>query len=359
MLTPAGAALRARRPTRISQEERVKIQLRTAVAALAVMALTVGPVGLAQASGHGDGHGDGHGGHKAGATKTFTLDPSTPGNNPEGVTWDQRTDAFFVGTVGTGTIYRGTLGDPTLHPFITPDPAAPADSSVGMKAVHGKLYVAGGATGSIYVYDIATGALQARFETGAGGFLNDLVVTEHGDVYVTDSFRPMLWHVTPAMVAAASGVPESINVGPEIAFTPNVFNLNGIVSRHDGRELIVVNTASASLFRIRFDSANPAGRTITKIDAPALAGDGLLRDRGRLLVVTGDPAAVTLLKLKHHDSRARVDGVLTDPSLRGPSTIARARHHYLVVNADFATNTQPYTVSALSRGHGGHGGHGG
>ena len=59
---------------------------------------------------------------------------------------------------------------------------------------------------------------------------------------------------------------------------------------------------------------------------------------------------MTLLNLTGRDSRARVDRVLTDPSLRGPSTIARAKNRYLVVNADFATNTQPYTVSALRRG---------
>jgi Cu-Zn family superoxide dismutase len=221
-----------------------------------------------------------------------------------------------------------------------------------MKVSKGKLFVAGGSTGSIYVYRISTGALLARFETGPGGFLNDLVVTGRGDVYVTDSFRPTLWHLTPAMVSSGSGTPSSINVGPEITYTAGQFNLNGIVARRDGRELIVVNSFSKSLFRI--DGPSTADRTITKIDAPALGGDGLLLDRGRLLVVTGSPAEVTVLKLSGHDSRARVEDVLRDPSLRGPSTIARARDRYLVVNADFATNTQPYTVSGLRRGSQGH-----
>lgn len=197
--------------------------------ARSIWALTLtaaGPVALTQASGNDD-----HGRHDAKVTKVFTLDPSTSGNNPEGVAWDQRSESFFVGTVGTGTIYRATLRDKKLRPFITPDPAAPADSAVGMKVSGGKLFVAGGTTGSIYVYKIKTGALLARFETGAGGFLNDLVVTERGDVYVTDSFRPMLWHLTPAMVKAGSGAPEGINVGPEIAYTAGQFNLNGIPLR--------------------------------------------------------------------------------------------------------------------------------
>ena len=325
----------------------MKIQMRTALAALATLALTAAvPVGLAQASGN-----DGGGGHKTTATKVFTLDPSTSGNNPEGVAWDNRTESFFVGTVGTGTIYRATLRDATLRPFITPDPATPADSAVGMKVAGGKLYVAGGPTGSIYVYKIKTGALLARFETGPGGFLNDLVVTQKGDVYVTDSFRPMLWHLSRAMVKAGSGAPEGINVEDEITYTVGQFNLNGIVARRGGRELIVVNSFSKSLFRIDIDRDDPAARTITKIDAPELGGDGLLIDRGRLLVVTGNPAEVTVLKLSRHDLRARVVEVLTDPSLRGPSTIARAKDRYLVVNAAFGQPT-PYTVSALPRGHG-------
>ena len=320
----------------------MNIRRRTALAAAAALALTMpGLVGPGQASAHDQGRG------QTRATQVFTLDPSVPGNNPEGVAWDPSTQSFFVGTVGTGTIYRATLRDATLRPFITPDPAAPADSAVGMKVSRGRLFVAGGTTGSIYVYDVTTRALLARFETGPGGFLNDLVVTAQGDVFVTDSFRPVLWHLTPAMVEAGSGAPGSINVAPEIVYTPGQFNLNGIVDRRGGQELIVVNSFSRSLFRIDLDRDNPAARTITKIDAPELAGDGLLIDQNLLLVVTGNPAAVTALSLAGNDLRASVAQVLTDPTLRGPSTIARAQNLYLVVNADFATNAQPYTVSAL------------
>ena len=326
----------------------MRLRMRTALVAIAALALTAAvPVAVAKAA-PGQGL---QSAHDPGATRVVTLDPSTSGNNPEGVAWDGRSQTFFVGTVGTGTIYRASLPDTTLRPFITPDPGGPADSAVGMKVSGGNLFVAGGATGSIYVYQISSGALLARFETGPGGFLNDLVVTSKGDVYVTDSFRPKLWHLSPAMVKARSGVPGSIDVAPEIAYTANQFNLNGIVARRGGQELVVVSTFSKSLFRIDIDPANTAARTITKIDAPDLAGDGLLIDRGQLLVVTGGPAAVTVLNLSGRDSRARVDRVLTDPSLRGPSTIARAGDRYLVVNADFATNTQPYTVSDLARGH--------
>jgi hypothetical protein len=66
-------------------------------------------------------------------------------------------------------------------------------------------------------------------------------------------------------------------------------------------------------------------------------------------VVRGDPASLTFLRLSHDLSRAQIKNTVTDPTLRGPSTVARAGNRYLVVNADFATSTQPFTVSGLPR----------
>jgi len=276
--------------------------------------------------------------------KVFTLTPSTHGN-PEGVAAGAG-DAFYVGATGDGTIYRGTVGSPTVTEFIA---GATGKSAVGMKVAGGRLYVAGGATGKIVVYDLGTRQQLASFDTGTGGFLNDLVVTRRGDVFVTDSFRPNIWRVTAAQVSAGSGTPEPIAVGPEIAFASG-FNLNGIVDRGDGRSLIVVQTNAGKLFRIDFGNGASSSRRIQQIDAPALpGGDGLLLDRGRLVVVQGNPAALRFLKLDRGDSRARLVDTRTDPTLRGPSTVARVHKLLLVVNADFATSTTPFTVSGLPR----------
>jgi hypothetical protein len=282
-------------------------------------------------------------GKKTNSTQVFTLTPSTHGN-PEGVAARGRT--FFVGATGDGTIYRGTVDNPTVSEFIT---GGAGKSAVGMKVAGGRLYIAGGMTGKIVVYDLATRQQLASFDTGAGGFLNDLVVTQRGDVFVTDSFRPIIWHVTAAQVGAGSGTPEQIAVGPEIAY-PSGFNLNGIVARGGGRRLVVVQTNTGKLFRIDLGTGPTSARRIQQIDAPALpGGDGLLLDRGRLVVVEGAPAALQFLKLDREDTRARLVDTRTDPTLRGPSTVARAHKLLLVVNADFATSTTPFTVSGLSR----------
>jgi hypothetical protein len=305
------------------------------VTAVAVATLTVSAP--AQAAQH---HGSGH--DHAASTRVYTLDDSTHGN-PEGVAWDGR--FFYVGATGDGTIYRGQLGDPTVHTFI---PGVSGRAAVGLKTFKGKLYVAGGPTGQIFVYNLRhPQTAPVTLDTGVGGFLNDLVVTGKGDVYVTDSFRPTLWHVAADQVKPGGSV-DAISVSPEIPYTAGAFNLNGIVKFRGGRELLVVNTADGKLYRIRFDQAG--GRTITPVDAPALVGgDGMIVDKGKLVVVRGDPASLTFLKLNEGRSRARILDVVTDPTLLGPSTVAAARDRYLVVNADFNTSTQPFTVSGLSR----------
>jgi DNA-binding beta-propeller fold protein YncE len=279
-------------------------------------------------------------------TKVFTLDPSTHGN-PEGVAFDPSSGAFFVGATGDGTIYRGTLDNSTVTEFI---PGAPGKEAVGMKVALGKLYVAGGFSGAVWVYDIARKQTVASFQTGVGGMLNDLVVTKTGDVFVTDSFRPILWRITAAQVAVGSGTPEGIPVGPEIQYVtdPFPFNLNGIVALKGGQQLIVGQSNTGRLFRIDLDNNAPNGREIHEIAVEPLFSDGLLLDKGQLIVVTFDPA-LTFVKLDDKLERGEVVERRTDPTLREPSTVARARNFYLVVNADFGTSMTPFTVTGLPR----------
>jgi sugar lactone lactonase YvrE len=303
--------------------------------------------GATAASAH-RGHGNGDNG-KAG-DRVFTLQPD-PAGNPEGVAFDKRTQAFFVSITADGAIYRGTLGSDTVSPFI---PGGPGRSAVGVKVRRGKLYVAGGMTGSITVYDLATRRAVATFQTGAGGFLNDVVVTGNGDVYVTDSFRPTLWHVTAEQVRAGSGTPQALDVSAIPFEGDGAFNLNGIVATSD-RTLVVVDTNSGKLFRIGLGRHGTSIREIDEIDGVTVpGGDGMLLDRGRLVVVQGDPAQLSFVTLRHGARSARLDGTRTSGTLRGPSTVARAKGLYLVVNADFATSRRPFTVAGLPRNTHGH-----
>ncbi len=281
------------------------------------------------------------------AERVFTLVPD-PAGNPEGVAYDKHSKDFFVSVTADGAIYRGTLDSDTISPFIA---GGAGRSAIGLEVRRGKLYVAGGATGSITVYDLATRQAVATFQTGMGGFLNDVVVTGRGDVFVTDSFRPTLWHVTAAQVQAGSGTPQALDVSAIPYETgPGQFNLNGIVAKGDKR-LVVVDTNSGKLFRIRLSDDRASIRSIDEVlGATVPRGDGLLLDRGRLVAVQGNPAQLTFLKLRSSARRVAFQRTQTSVNLHGPSTVARARGLYLVVNADFAGSVSPpFTVAGLPR----------
>jgi sugar lactone lactonase YvrE len=348
------------------------------VTVAAVVALAGATVALA----HGrHGNAGGQGKHGAGkATVVYTLDGNH--GNPEGVAFDKRSGDFFVSSAGDGSIWRGTVGQ-TSTPVPVFIAGGAGNSATGMKVFKGRLYVSGASTGTIKVYDVNTGTLLATFDTTGGSsaptFINDLVLTRDGDVFATDSFRPALYHLTAAEIAAGTPAAKPIdpadviNTGPEIPFdaTPNTFNLNGIVDLgggHHNHRLVVVDTATGRLFRVKVRDGANAQRRIAEVQVkggPFPGGDGLLIDRGRLIVVQGSVPAVpggangviSFVRLTHHGLRGRLKNTLTDPTLRGPSTIAAARDQYLVVNADFAQNRVPFTVSGLPRHHGNHGHH--
>ena len=231
-----------------------------------------------------------------------------------------------------------------VHPL-----AEPARTRSASRCTRGKLYVAGGPSGAITVYDLKTKEAVATFQTGAGGFLNDLVVTKRGDVYVTDSLRPTLWHVTGDQVKAGGGTPQALDLSGGITYAAG-FNLNGIVAKGSHR-LVVVQTNAAKLFRIDLNDDGDAIDAIDEIEGVSLAGDGMILDRGRLVVVTGNPAQLNFVKLEDGASRAELRGTQTSDKLHGPSTVTRAKNLYLVVNADFARSASPpFTVAGLPRG---------
>ena len=336
----------------------------------------------------GDDHGPGKVDDNR-AADVYTLAEPQHGN-PEGVAFDKRSGFFFVSATGDGSIYRGRLGD-TATPVPAFIPGAAGQSATGLKVAHGKLYAAGASTGTIKVYDVDSGALLATFDTKGGDssptFVNDLDVTKRGDVYATDSKRPAVYHLTAEEIAAGTPAPKPIDpadvisTSSEIPFnaSPAAFNLNGIVvddgrgddagrhrgdrhRRHGDRrgdKLIVVDSDTGQLFTVKVGRDGNAARKIRELTVeggPFTGGDGLLIDRGRLLVVQGSNpgdgfpnGVVDFIDLRHGGRDGRLADQRTDASFQGPSTIARARDRYLVVNPDFATATPPFTVTALPR----------
>ena len=301
--------------------------------------------------------------------------------------FDKRSGYFFVSATGDGSIYRGKLGD-TATPVPVFIPGAAGQSATGLKVQRGKLYAAGASTGTIKVYDVDSGALLATFDTKGGDssptFVNDLDVTKRGDVYATDSKRardlpPERRGDRGRHAGAQADRPPATSSRPRrrSRSTPRrrrststaswsttiAATTRAITTGTAPPPRRPTRTSSSSSTRTRASSsASRSARTATPRairelevkGGPFPGGDGLLIDRGRLIVVQGSAdgfpnGVVDFIELRHDGRNGQLEDQRTDASFQGPSTIARARDRYLVVNPDFATSTPPFTVTALAR----------
>ena len=200
---------------------------------------------------------------------------ASPGDQvfPEGVAYDMAMGEFYIGSTTDGTIYRGNLATGEVEVF-SPGGDDGRTTAIGMKVDEdGLLYVAGGATGTVFVYNTRDGNFLGAFanELGEGEtFLNDIALSGDGTAYVTDPVSPVVFRV-PGFTSGLSTVggtpPANMNLETtvELSGTPaeytEGFNFNGIVATDDGADLIAVKSNTGQLFRISLD-----GFEITEID---------------------------------------------------------------------------------------------
>src|SRR5690606_33526492 len=102
---------------------------------------------------------------------------------------------FFAGDLLNGNIFRGDIDDGIAELFIT---APPGRSAVGMKVDrdHDRPFVAGGATGQAYVYDLETQETAEVYELAPAGasFINDVTLTRDG-AWFTNSRAGELYRI--------------------------------------------------------------------------------------------------------------------------------------------------------------------
>ncbi|MBO3095412.1 SMP-30/gluconolactonase/LRE family protein [Cellulomonas dongxiuzhuiae] len=327
----------------------MRSKLTTALAT--AVALTL--VAAVPASAHGPGHGPGHGPDRP---TTYLLDPLGPAADdvyPEGVA--ARGDDFYVSSTTDGTIYRGDLDEPTATPFL-PGGQDGRTMAVGLKVDGRTLLVAGGATGRVWAYDLRTRELTGSWQVvqdGTPAFVNDLAVGPRGDVYVTDSLRPVLYRID-GRERRTTGT-ELLE--PVVSFEGTAFtydqdvNANGLVISRDGRTAVVAKTRTGQLFRVGLTDGSVE---VIDLGGGLVAGDGLLLDGHRLLAAewTADPQSVVVVHLDRDWRSGTVVSRTTDPSFDDPTTIARAGRDLLVVNSQVATRAAggppaPFPVSRI------------
>lgn len=269
------------------------------------------------------------------ATDRYAL----PGDNvfPEGIGANAATGEFYVGSTTSGAIFRGKVGTAAVEPFL-PGGADGRTDVRGLKiASNGRLYLAGGPTGQIFVYDSATKGLLAKFATGlTPSFVNDVTIAPNGDAYFTDSNSPAIYRVA-ADVTAPDAFSRWIDLtGSPIAYGQG-FNLNGIAASADGKYLVTVQSNVGKLFSIEI-----ATKAVTEIDLggqTVMAGDGLLLDGQTLWVMRNAAGTLVTLNLAADFKSATVVTTTTDPDFDFPTTFARVGDQLLVVNSQLNKRT--------------------
>ncbi len=267
---------------------------------------------------------------------------------PEGVAYNPASGKFYVGSTTDGTLYEGDLASGEVTVF-SEGGADGRTTAIGMKVdANGDLWVAGGGTGQMFVYNTADGSLVASYTTPAveQTFINDVTITPDESAYFTDSFRPVLFKISDMM----GGEAESW-----LDFTGTVleygegFNLNGIAASPDGRYLLVVHSGNGNLYRIDTDT-----QEVSQVDtggADLTAGDGILLVGNILYVSRNQFGQIVPVTMSEDFSMGTAGEPLTDPSLIFPTTIALADDSLLVVNSQFnnrgGTPQLPFTVSRL------------
>jgi sugar lactone lactonase YvrE len=251
---------------------------------------------------------------------------------PEGIALSRDGGSFFVGSTTTGTIYRGDIASGEVEVFA--EGAAPV--AIGLEAdPHGRLWVAGGMTGQVFVYDTATGELVRSYETPTteATFLNDLVYVD-GAVYVTDSRRPELFRIGAGetlgeLESFVSFEGSAMPYGPPFAFAAN-----GIVATPDGSALVIVHSGNGALYRVDL-----ATREVTDVEnraAPMIGGDGMVLDGDTLYVVRNAIGQIDRLTLSAAgDAVVPAGDPLRSDLFQFPTTAVVAEGHLLVVNAQF------------------------
>lgn len=274
---------------------------------------------------------------------SFTADQAYP----ESTAWSAQENVFFATSVHHGVIGKITPQG-KYTPFIT-DQELIGTVGIKLDTKHNILWVANSDSGAsdrsteattgklaaLVAYNASTGERIAYHDLGklaeGAHFANDIAFDDKGNIYVTDSFSPIIYRVDAkgqASVLATSDL-----------FKGEGFNLNGIVYHPKGF-LIVSKYNSGELFKI--DIKHPS--RIEKVALPELltGTDGLfLRSPNKLLSIQnmGIDRAVELVSDDEWKS-ARIQSV-TKSKLAFPTTVTQVGNDTYLLNAQLNSLFDP------------------
>jgi sugar lactone lactonase YvrE len=290
--------------------------IRTATAALLMLALTIALAGPAAAS------------------RPAPVIVLPGASSAEGIAGGPGA-TFFAGDLFRGDIFRGNFQRGTANLFIdVPD----GRQAVGMALDPARrlLFVAGGFTGQAYVYDTRTRATVASYQFGdpQASVINDVAVTKRG-AWFTDSKQAKLFFV-PTRRAGELRPFRTLALSGPAADTSGEFNINGIQATAGGKTLIVAHSANGTLHTV--DTRTGESATIAGISVPDV--DGIVL-KGRRLWAVQNSNRVTRIRLSPRLRAGVIERVITSERFQTPATATRHGRWLAVVNAKFDTGFPP------------------
>ncbi|SDT26839.1 SMP-30/Gluconolaconase/LRE-like region-containing protein [Friedmanniella luteola] len=278
------------------------------------------------------------------------------GFQPEGIAVDQGSRAY-LGSRTNGDILSVDLRTGKRH--LVSRGLGVGNPSVGLKVDDGLIYVAGGGTGTGRVISARSGKILANHTFTAvsetsPSFVNDVVLTKHR-AWFTDSAKPQLYSVTRSRNPKKARVATLPLTGEWVQAPAGTNSANGIAQSPDKRSLLVVDSATGTLFRV-----DPRTGVAKKVDlggAQLTNGDGLLVRGRTLYAVQNRLNQVAVVHLDRSGSRGRLVDTLTSADLRAPATFdipttaAYYKGSLYLPNARFgvanAATTAEYWISRL------------
>lgn len=254
------------------------------------------------------------------------------GFQPEGIAIDQRGIAYF-GSLTDGDIYAADLRTGS-GAIISEGPGTP---SVGLKVDRlGRLFVAGGPSGGIRVIDSTSGDVLATYQLSTDpAFINDVVLTREG-AWFTNSQAAELYLVPIGPSGELPDADEVVTLDLTGEWTQQAgFNVNGIAETTDKKALLVIQSATGTLFRV-----DPATGEATAVDLGGVSlqfGDGLLAVGRTLYVVQNRLNQVAVIRLDSSGISGTLVDTLTSEDFDVPTTVAAYGSDLFLPNARFGS----------------------
>lgn len=260
---------------------------------------------------------------------------------PEGVAYDEESNAFFVSSVTTGDI--GIVDQNGIYGVFYSDPGL--KSSFGMKVdkQRNRLWVCVGdpnfsensdsttfrKMARVIGLDLASAEKTADVDLAAllpgRHFVNDLALDDDGNIYITDSFTPAIYKIDTSGSASIFAKHEK--------FISTTIGLNGIVWHPDGF-LLVSHYANGTILKIPLTS--PEAVTEVGLESTYPGADGLLLDHRNNLIVVQNSGAnrVHRLDSRDHWRTAIVRDVTSHTEkYQNPTTATLVEDNVYVLNA--------------------------